>query len=78
MRILFFGQLKAIAGQPEITLPFTAGNADELWQKLIALHPGLEPLRKQVRLAQNGEFAQPSARFADTDVIALIPPVSGG
>lgn len=78
MRILFFGQLKAITGQPETRLNFPAGNADDLWRQLIALHPGLGDLRKQVRLAQNGEFASASARFADSDEIALIPPVSGG
>lgn len=78
MRILFFGQLKAITGQPEIQLSFAAGNADDLWQRLLALHPGLAPLRKQIRLAQNGEFATPSASFSDSDEIALIPPVSGG
>ncbi|MBK9992322.1 MAG: MoaD/ThiS family protein [Verrucomicrobia bacterium] len=78
MRILFFGQLKTITGNPEIVLSFAAGGADELWRELIALHPGLAPMRPQVRLAQNGEFAASTARFNDTDEIALIPPVSGG
>ncbi|MFT3867049.1 MAG: MoaD/ThiS family protein [Nibricoccus sp.] len=78
MRILFFGQLKTITGQPEIQLSFAAGNAEDLWQRLLALHPGLATVRKQVRLAQNGEFATASARFSDADEIALIPPVSGG
>jgi len=78
MRILFFGQLKAITGQPEIQLPFPSGNSDDLWRKLVALHPGLDPLSKQVRLAQNGEFANASAQFINSDEVALIPPVSGG
>lgn len=78
MRILFFGQLKTITGQPEIQLSFVAGNADDLWQQLLTLHPGLAAVRKQIRIAQNGEFAPPSARFSDADEIALIPPVSGG
>lgn len=78
MRILFFGQLKAITGQPEIQLPFPSGNSDDLWRELIARHPGLDPQRKQVRLAQNGEFANASVRFIDSDEVALIPPVSGG
>ncbi len=78
MRIFIFGQLKAITGQPEIQLTFPSGDADELWQRLIALYPGLGPLRKQVRIAQNGEFATRSALFSDNDEIALIPPVSGG
>lgn len=78
MRILFFGQLKAVTGLPEIQLNFPCGDAEDLWHQLIALHPGLAALRKQVRLAQNGEFANASARFSDADEIALIPPVSGG
>jgi molybdopterin converting factor subunit 1 len=78
MRILFFGQLKAITGKPEMQLSFGADSADDLWRELIALHPSLSALRSQIRLAQNGEFASPSARFSDSDEIALIPPVSGG
>lgn len=78
MRILFFGQLKTITGKPEIQLSFASGNADDLWRQLIALHPGLGAFRQQVRLAQNGEFATTSARFCDSDEVALIPPVSGG
>jgi len=78
MRILFFGQLKTITGSPAAELPFASGNAAELWQQLIALHPDLAKMRPQVRIAQNGEFAGSAARFTDTDEIALIPPVSGG
>jgi molybdopterin converting factor subunit 1 len=78
MRILFFGQLKTITGCPEIQLPFPRGDADEIWQHLIARHPGLAKMRSQVRLAQNSEFAAPNALFCETDEIALIPPVSGG
>lgn len=78
MRILFFGQLKSITGTPEIQLAQALGQSEDVWRELIARYPGLSAMRHQVRLAQNGEFANASSRFSDSDEIALIPPVSGG
>ena len=78
MRILFFAHLKNVTGCPEITLPGDAVDTEDLWRKLTQAHPGLAPYRRSVRLARNSDYVGPEARFADTDEIALIPPVSGG
>lgn len=78
MRILFFAHLKDITHCAEMNLPGGDMDTDDLWCKLIEAHPGLGTFRASVRLAKNSEYVGRDARFADTDEIALIPPVSGG
>jgi molybdopterin synthase sulfur carrier subunit len=79
MRILLFAQLKDVAGQAEFELLLGEPvDAEGLWQRLLAARPGLARFRPSVRLARNGEYAAPDARFSDRDEVALIPPVSGG
>jgi len=51
---------------------------DQLWTELERVCPALSHHRPVTRLARNGEYAQQDACFADTDEVALIPPVSGG
>lgn len=78
MRILYFAHLKNVTGCAAQELTCGEVDADGLWQKLIAAHPGLERFRGSVRLARNSEYVGPEARFTDADEAALIPPVSGG
>jgi molybdopterin converting factor subunit 1 len=78
MRILFFAHLRDVTHCAEMTLVCDGVDAAGLWQKIIAVHPGLEKFRASVRLAKNSEYAAPDARFQDADEVALIPPVSGG
>jgi molybdopterin converting factor subunit 1 len=78
MRVLFFAHLKDVTGCAEMELRGAATDADGLWSRLIDVHPGLARFRSSVRLARNSEYVGPDAGFADTDEVALIPPVSGG
>jgi molybdopterin converting factor subunit 1 len=79
VRVLFFAQLKDVTGCDSVEIapapPFTT---EQLWAELLGKFPKLAPHRSNVRLARNWEYAAPDAQFADTDEIALIPPVSGG
>jgi molybdopterin converting factor subunit 1 len=79
MRVLFFAHLKDLTGCAEMELKLSRSvDAAALWQELLARHPGLERCRSSVRLARNHEYAGPETQFADSDEVALIPPVSGG
>lgn len=79
MRILFFAQLKDTTGCDSAELaPSSPLNADQLWAELLKQFPKLAAHRANVRLARNWEYAAPDARFANSDEVALIPPVSGG
>jgi molybdopterin converting factor subunit 1 len=79
MRVLLFAQTRDAVGVPELEMkvvnPVTV---EEFWSRLGALHPKLAPFRQTTRLARNGEYAGPEAKFTDSDEVALIPPVSGG
>jgi len=79
MRVLFFAQLKDVTGCEAIELPLPSPpDGDQLWAVLLDKFPGLGAHRPNVRLARNWEYADWGTRFADTDEVALIPPVSGG
>ena len=79
MRVLFFAQLKDLTGCDSAEFPAPGPlTAEQLWAELLGKFPKLAPHRANARLARNWEYAAPDARFADTDEVALIPPVSGG
>jgi molybdopterin synthase catalytic subunit len=50
----------------------------DAWDALVARHPGVEPHRPYVRAARNGVYAPWDQSLTDDDVIAFLPPVSGG
>lgn len=79
MRVLFFAQTRDAAGASEIELKISGGvSVGEFWSRLIAVQPRLAAFRPTTRLARNGEYTGAETVFADTDEVALIPPVSGG
>jgi molybdopterin converting factor subunit 1 len=79
MRILFFAHLRDVTGQAEVEWKLDRSLSEEdLWGRLLTAYPGLAPYRSTVRLARNCEYGGPGTRFADSDEVALIPPVSGG
>jgi sulfur-carrier protein len=79
MRVLFFAQLKDVTGCDAVELaPPSPLNREQLWTMLLEKFPGLRGHRGNVRLTRNWEYADAGAQFADTDEVALIPPVSGG
>jgi molybdopterin converting factor subunit 1 len=79
MRVLFFAQLKDVTGCDAIELAFPSPlNGEQLWARLAEQFPGLLAHRGNVRLARNWEYSDAQTQFADSDEVALIPPVSGG
>ena len=78
MKVLFFAQLRDVAGTAAAELTADGVTADGLWELLATRWPGLEAHRANVRLARNGVYAAAGEIFGAHDEIALIPPVSGG
>jgi molybdopterin synthase catalytic subunit/molybdopterin converting factor small subunit len=73
-----FAQLRELAtDRCDLELPDSAAVADA-WDALVARFPALEPHRPYVRGARNGAYAGWEEPVADEDVIAFLPPVSGG
>ncbi len=79
VRVLFFGRLRDIVGQPEesIELPEPC-RIEDLFSRCRERHPELAPYRSSVVASRNREFAPWSASLAAGDEIAFLPPVSGG
>jgi molybdopterin synthase catalytic subunit/molybdopterin converting factor small subunit len=73
-----FASLRELAqDRCELTLA-NAATIDHAWTAMAERHPGLRPHRPYVRSARNGAYAGWDEVLADGDVIAFLPPVSGG
>lgn len=80
VRVLFFAATRDLAGTSEATLtvPGTAPTVGDFVRHLEATYPELSGRMGTVRVAQNERFTKLEAPLAEGDVLALIPPVSGG
>jgi molybdopterin synthase catalytic subunit/molybdopterin converting factor small subunit len=79
IRVLFFGQLKDVAGCASDTVELAKGAtiADLLahYEKKI---PRLKEFLPSTAISLNQVYASPTAKLMDNDEVALLPPVSGG
>ena len=74
--ILLFARLADALGQSELTLELTDGaTAGDALEAALAEHPDLQA---GTAIAVNEQYASREVRLRDGDVVALIPPVSGG
>ena len=77
--VKLFAILKEKAGTPELTLELPdSSTVADLLREMERLHPGLVAGVGQTMVAVNTEYATESQPLNDGDVVALIPPVSGG
>lgn len=73
-----FASLRELsADRFEVDLADDASVADA-WTELQSRYPAVEPHRPYVRAARNGAYAPWDIKLADGDVVAFLPPVSGG
>ena len=78
VEIRCFASLRELAqDRSELALD-ESSTIDDAWAAMAERHPGLNPHRPYVRAARNGVYAAWTDRLADDDVIAFLPPVSGG
>lgn len=75
IKILVFGQLSEIINASEIVLSAT-NNTDELNKKLFELYPKLEEMN--FTLAINKKIIHKNTPLHHEDIVALLPPFSGG
>lgn len=76
-RIKAFGITREILGGKEMVVEVPGATVQELRALLYARYPRLQGLRSLL-IAVNNEYAGEADWLAETDEIALIPPVSGG
>lgn len=73
IKIISFGRLKEILGSD---FEFEAENSDELLTQLNEKFPQLEDLK--LRIAVNQTIISENTELKNNDVVALMPPYSGG
>ncbi|HLK31910.1 MAG TPA: molybdopterin converting factor subunit 1 [Terriglobales bacterium] len=79
IQILFFGQLKEVAGRERDTLELPEGaRVSDLLRRYAEISPALQPYYDVMAVALNQEYSEPTASLREGDEVALIPPVSGG
>lgn len=76
IKLLFFAELEEIVGSRELTIDQAEMTVSEVKEYLKAEFPTLPVDRAMV--AVNEEYAEDNDSVKTGDVIAFIPPVSGG
>ena len=79
IHLLFFGSVKDLAGSSaeRLELP-PAATVSSVLETCAARYPKLQQFLPALAVAVNEEYVSRSAKLKDGDVVALIPPVSGG
>jgi molybdopterin synthase catalytic subunit len=77
--IRYFAVHRDITGMSseQLSMPANSTIAD-IWQQLETRYPALAPYRTRVLYAHNERFVAATTVVHDGDVVAFIPPVSGG
>ena len=74
-----FARLREMAGRGEWECEVPDGaDVSDVWRTVTARHPDLAPFTSSISCARNEDFARMTAPVRDGDVIAFLPPVSGG
>jgi molybdopterin converting factor subunit 1 len=76
-KVKAFGVTKDILGGKEKVLEVSGQTVADLREMLLREYPALTGL-KSLMVAVNNTYAENNDPIAETDEIALIPPVSGG
>jgi MoaE-MoaD fusion protein len=79
VKVLFFGQLKDIAGRSEDVVDLADGaRLKDIFEHYSGRFPRMHELRSSIVMALNQQFANGDAALRDGDEAAFLPPVSGG
>ncbi len=77
--VLLFAQLADAVGTDRLEIePADAATVDDALDMLAGRHPAIGAMRGTLAVAVNERYCTPDTTLHDGDVLALIPPVSGG
>ena len=80
IKLLYFAAVRDAVGKAEedLALPSDVNTVAGLSRLLESRYSSLSGRLATVRFAVNEAFAEPEVRLTSGDVVAVIPPVSGG
>jgi molybdopterin synthase catalytic subunit len=77
--VQFFARLRELTGRSDWQCDLEAeARVADAWAAAIAAFPDTAVLSQSVSAAVNAEFAKMSTPLREGDVVAFLPPVSGG
>lgn len=77
--VKMFASFREYTGMPQNVIEVAQGKTvGELWADLVEEHPRLQPLSNSAAFALNGRYSRADDPLSDGDVVAFLPPVSGG
>ena len=77
--VRMFASFREAVGAGERALEVESGaTLGQLWERLVEQHPRLAPMRGVVGMALNGRYSPPDVPLSEGDIVAFLPPVSGG
>ena len=78
VKVLFFGMSRDLTNSSSAQMDFNKGTSVGLFRELILVkYPELKEM-KNFAVAVNESYADEEHVLMDSDVLAIIPPVSGG
>ncbi len=79
VEVLLFARAREICGGERVHMDLLDGaTVGDCFAELAAGTPALESMRERLLVAVNEAYAAWDRRLSDGDVVAMIPPVSGG
>jgi molybdopterin synthase catalytic subunit len=80
IKVIFFASAREITGTREITLDLTEqlSTSTDVLKHVCGLYPQLTPGINQISIAVNQVYIKSSTILKDRDIVAFLPPISGG
>jgi molybdopterin synthase sulfur carrier subunit len=78
VKVLYFSQVKDKIGKNEEEVEFEGKTLKDLVDVLVNKYPNIKDILKRSMFAVNESYETMDYNLQDSDIIAIIPPVSGG
>ena len=78
VKVLFFAAARDLVGKSEASAEITAEDLATIKSEIMRQFVELEQLKSPYTLAVNDEYVEGAIKIKEGDVVAVIPPLSGG
>ena len=76
IKVIVFGKIRDLAGRDDISFPDDVADTDQLVQQLNAKYPGLDGT--PYIIAVDKEVISKNTSLSNENIVAILPPYSGG